>query len=89
MTYVIIGTAVFLLLLGFVVGYLLGWRSGHLIGLDYAMRLNVFGMGGYMPLLDDVAEYTKDIAKENGDRYKSVKEETLAKLKEIRDNGIN
>ena len=87
MTYLIGGAALFLVFLGFVAGYLLGWRSGHLTGLDYAMRFHVFG---FEPKItsSDVAEYTKDMVHENEKRFLSVKEETLKKIEEMRKSGI-
>lgn len=84
---IIIGLSIFLVLLGFVIGYLLGWRSGHLTGIDYALK--IWFAGGYMPPTNKEMEaYTADVINDNGKRLQSVKEETRQQIEELRKSGL-
>lgn len=100
---IIIGASIFLVLLGFVIGYLLGWRAGHLTGIDYALK--IWFAGGYTPPTNKEMEaYTADVIKDNDERLnkvaadmadwarkmrpQSVKEETLRQIEEMRKSGL-
>ena len=86
MTEIIIGASAFLFLLGFFSGYMLGWRSGHLTGIDYALKLWVHGVS---PAPDgEVAEYTREVIGKNAKKLQSVREETLQQIEELRNSGI-
>lgn len=84
---IIVGASIFLVLLGFVIGYLLGWRAGHLTGIDYAFK--IWFAGGYTPPTNkEMESYTADVIKDNGKRLLSVKEQTLKEIEEIRNSGL-
>lgn len=86
MTYILIGTAVFLVLLGLVVGYLLGWRSGHLLGIDRALSIYLYRM--VSPPDDEVTQYTKEEIVARNPKLLSVKKETMRKIEEMRKSGL-
>jgi len=58
------------LLVGLMAGYFLGWRNGHLTGVEYALRL--LGTGDVPD--DAVTRFTRDTIK----RKMSVRDELLA-----------
>ena len=84
--YIIIGAGAFLFLLGLFSGYMLGWRNGHLTGIAYAMKIWLSGVA--LAPNGEIAEYTKDVIAQNPKRMKSVKEETLQQIEELRNSGL-
>jgi hypothetical protein len=86
---IIITASLFLLLLGFIIGYLLGWRSGHLTGIEYAMKIWLSGVQLPSKLNNpEVEEYTKEVIAKKGKRLQNVREETLQQIEELRKSGI-
>ncbi len=86
---IIIIASLLLLQLGFVIGYLLGWRSGHLTGIEYAMKVWLSGVQLPSKLNNpEVEEYTKDVITQKGKRLQSVKDETMKQIEELRKSGI-
>lgn len=86
---IIIIASLFLLLIGFIIGYLLGWRSGHLVGIEYAMK--IWLSGAQLPSKlnsPDVEEYTKEVIAKKGKKLQSVKDETMQQIEELRKSGI-
>lgn len=91
------------MLVQFVIGYLAGWRAGHLTGIEYAMK--IWLSGAYVPPANKaMTEYTADVIKDNAEylakiaegvtkqaqkaRPQSVKDETRQQIEELRKSGL-
>ena len=84
--YIIIGAGAFLFFLGLFAGYMLGWRSGHLTGIAYAMKIWLSGVA--LAPNGEIAEYTREVIGKNSKRLQNVREETLQQIEELRKSGL-